>query len=78
MKKTAETQSSALSFEAALSRLEEITAALSGGEASLETALELYAEGARLAAACQKKLSDAEQTVETPREGGEGDKNNEL
>ena len=32
MKKTAETQSSALSFEAALSRLEEIKAGLSGGE----------------------------------------------
>jgi exodeoxyribonuclease VII small subunit len=51
-------------FEQALARLDEIVARLDGGEAPLEEALALFAEGAQLMTFCDKKLADAKLTVE--------------
>lgn len=63
-------------FEQAMNRLDEIAAALDGGEASLEQSLKLFSEGAELIAFCEKKLEDASLLVEklfpeeVPDEGG--------
>lgn len=46
-----------------MKRLEEIVTLLEGGEAPLEQAMQLFEEGAGLAAACEKKLRQAEQTI---------------
>lgn len=54
-----------ISFEQAMARLEEITEKLEAGDAPLEEAMKLYAEGTKLAADCDKKLKKAEQAVET-------------
>lgn len=77
-KKSSEKKETALSFEAALQRLEEITAALSDGNVGLDAALALYAEGVQLVGECQKRLSDAKQTVETLGTAGQGDENNAV
>ena len=53
-----------MSFEAALKRLDEITAQLDGGEAPLDDAMKLFAEGAELLAFCGEKLEKAKLTVE--------------
>ena len=53
-----------MSFEEMLSRLDEITAELSGGKATLERSLELYAEGCKLLAECEKKLGAAKVRIE--------------
>ena len=50
-------------FEAALSRLEEITSQLESGETSLEDSIELYGEGLSIANECHKKLSAAEKKI---------------
>lgn len=51
------------SFEAAMRRLEEIANLLEDGEAELAKSLELYKEGAELAAYCTGQLKDARQQV---------------
>ena len=51
------------SFEAAMRRLEEIANLLEDGEAELAKSLELYKEGAELAAYCTQQLRDARQQV---------------
>ena len=51
------------SFEAAMRRLEEIANLLEDGETELAKSLELYKEGAGLAAYCTKQLKDARQQV---------------
>lgn len=51
------------SFEAAMRRLEEIANLLEDGEAELARSLELYKEGAELAAYCTAQLRDARQQV---------------
>jgi len=58
------TQTSELSFEAALGQLEKIVAELESGQAPLEKSLELYAEGARLKALCETRLESARLQVE--------------
>lgn len=50
-------------FEEGISRLEEIADQLEEGRLSLEKSLELYEEGARLAAECSAALRSAEQKV---------------
>jgi exodeoxyribonuclease VII small subunit len=55
---------SALSFEVALARLEEIVHALETGSASLEDSITLYTEGVSLRAACDAKLKDAQARIE--------------
>lgn len=51
------------SFEAAMLRLEEIANLLEDGDAELAKSLELYEEGARLAAWCTAELNKARQKV---------------
>ena len=54
----------ALTFEAALLRLEEIVTQLDQGDLALEAALALFEEGSKLKEFCETKLSEAEATVE--------------
>ena len=51
------------SFEAALTRLEEIAAKLEAGETGLEESLEVFQEGMQLSAWCQKKLDTAQKKL---------------
>jgi exodeoxyribonuclease VII small subunit len=55
---------SKLSFEEALSQLEDIVKRLETGETSLDQAIEDYARGSMLKAHCEKKLNDARLKVE--------------
>ena len=52
------------SFEAALSRLEQIVVALEKGDLSLEESLKLYEEGIARARLCQERLAAAESKIE--------------
>ena len=65
-----------LTFEEALSRLEEIVRALENGQSKLEDSLALYEEGIRLSRACNEKLDFAEQKIKvlslTPPSAQEG------
>jgi exodeoxyribonuclease VII small subunit len=51
------------SFEAALSRLEEIAARLEAGETGLEDSLVIFQEGMQLSGWCQKKLDEAQKKL---------------
>lgn len=66
------TGKSELSFEAALERLNEIVAQLESESVSLDTSLELFAEGQRLVEFCQVQLADAEEKVKTLLKTPEG------
>lgn len=55
---------SALSFEEAMARLDEIVRRLESGQASLEESIALYAQGGALKAHCEAKLKAAEEKVE--------------
>ena len=50
-------------FESSLNRLEEITAILEDGEATLEKSIELYTEGLEIAKDCSQNLNDAEKKI---------------
>lgn len=54
-----------LSYEEAITALENIVAKLESGEASLDESLKLFEEGTKLAAYCQKALDTAEQKIRT-------------
>lgn len=51
-------------FETAMARLDEISAALTQGSVSLDESVELYAEAAKLIALCNKKLTTAQTKLE--------------
>lgn len=53
-----------LSFEAALGQLEKIVTELESGQAPLEKSLELYQKGAELKALCEARLEAARLQVE--------------
>ena len=61
-----------LTFEAALKRLEEIVRKLEGGEASLDEAIALYAEGDRLKQQCEARLQAAQAKIEQIQFGRDG------
>ncbi len=50
-------------FESAINRLEEITALLENGEATLEESIELYTEGLEIAKYCSTNLNGAEKKI---------------
>ena len=50
-------------FEQAMTRLEQIVAALEGGKCSLDESLALFEEGTKLTAYCSKQLKEAEQKI---------------
>lgn len=53
-----------VTFEAAMLRLDEISKQLSQGNVSLDDAVELYAEAAKLINLCNKKLTTAQTKLE--------------
>lgn len=53
-----------LSFEDALSNLEDIVQKLEGGTVELETSIEIYTRGQQLKAHCENKLKDASARIE--------------
>ena len=55
---------SQLSFEDALKRLETIVHRLEGGEETLDSAITLYAEGAKLREACEARLKSAQERID--------------
>ena len=52
-----------MTFEAAMSRLEEIVRLLESGNAPLDVSLSLYEEGVALVRLCNTRLDNAEQRV---------------
>ncbi len=54
-----------MTYEQAVTRLEEIVKLLESGTASLDDSLQLFEEGTRLAAFCSKTLDAAEQKIRT-------------
>lgn len=50
-------------FEKAMTRLEQIVAALEGGRCTLDDSLKLFEEGTKLTAYCSKMLKEAEQKI---------------
>lgn len=52
-----------VSFEQAMTRLEEIVRALESGSATLDDSLKLYEEGIALVRACGTKLDEAEKKI---------------
>ena len=61
-----------LSFEDALKRLEAIVQRLESGEATLDESIDLYAEGDRLRAQCEARLTAAQARIEKITLGGDG------
>ena len=54
---------SEMSFEEAMSALEDVVNRLEAGDVALEDSIKLYERGAELKACCQKKLAEAEEKV---------------
>lgn len=54
-----------ITFEQAISRLEEIVQALDGGQLPLNESLLLYEEGVKLARLCAAQLTEAKGRLET-------------
>ena len=53
----------AKTFEASMTRLEEIVRVLESGNATLDDSLKLYEEGIALVRICSSKLDDAEKKI---------------
>lgn len=62
----------AMSFEAAIARLDEIVKSLERGQVPLDEALKLFEEGTRLLADSGKQLDEAEQKVVRLMKGADG------
>ncbi len=52
-----------LTFEKSIERIKEIVALLEDSTSSLDEAVKLYEEGAKLTASCYKMLEEAEQKI---------------
>ncbi len=61
-----------LSFEEAVSRLDEIVSALDNGTAELDKSLALYEEGIKLVRLCTSKLDEAEAKISILQRDAEG------
>ena len=61
-----------LSFEGAVSRLDEIVSALDNGTAELDKSLALYEEGIKLVRLCTSKLDEAEAKISILQRDAEG------
>jgi len=62
----------AMTFEAAMARLEEIVRMLESGNAPLDVSLELFEEGVALVKLCNTRLDLAEQKVKILTDTGNG------
>ena len=65
MTKNIEKKISKMSFEAAMSRLEEIVEILSSQKINLDSMIELHEEGSALKEHCSKRLEEAKMKIET-------------
>ncbi len=63
---------STLSFEAALTELEQIVRSLESGSAPLDESIATYERGVALKKHCEKKLADAQMKIEKISIGGDG------
>ena len=61
-----------MTFEQAMTRLEEIVRILEAGERPLEETVRLYEEGQRLRQYCEQYLADAEQRITIIRQASDG------
>jgi exodeoxyribonuclease VII small subunit len=61
-----------MSFEQALSALEEIVQQLERGDVPLDKSIDLYSRGEELRAACQKRLDNAQARIEKIVAGADG------
>ena len=61
-----------MSFEEALSALEEIVTKLERGDVPLDQSIQLYERGEQLRAACQKRLDSAQARIEKIVAGSDG------
>lgn len=61
-----------ISFEEAVSRLDEIVSALDNGTAELDKSLALYEEGIKLVRLCTAKLDEAEAKISILQGDAEG------
>jgi exodeoxyribonuclease VII small subunit len=61
-----------MTFEQAMTRLEEIVRILEVGERPLEETVNLYEEGQRLRLYCEQYLADAEQRIAVIRQASDG------
>lgn len=66
-----------MTFENAMSRLEEIVGKLEGGKVSLDESLKLYEEGIELVRLCSDTLDKAEQKIKIVKTGSNGTKTEE-
>lgn len=62
----------AMTFEAALSELEQIVTRLESGQAPLEASIDMYKRGAALKAHCEARLNAARMQVEQISKGLDG------
>lgn len=67
MSETPSPEIKGLSFEEALTQLEEIVGKLESGNGTLDDSINAYARGAELKSHCQKKLDEARMKVEKIR-----------
>ena len=65
-------QKKELSFEAALSRLDEIVRGLEEGDVSLDDSMKMFEEGTKLIRRCTALLDKAEQQVVRLKKGEDG------
>lgn len=61
-----------VTFEAAMSRLEEIVRAMERGDVALEESLKLFQEGTELVRTCSELLERAQMQVEKVVKGADG------
>lgn len=52
-----------ITFEKAITRLEQIVGILEGGQCTLDDSLKLFEEGTKLTAFCSRSLKQAEQKI---------------
>ncbi len=53
-----------MTYEQAMTRLEEIVAQLESGKCTLDDSMKLFEEGAKMTDFCRKALADAEQKIQ--------------
>ena len=63
---------SSLTFEEAMTELEEIVRALEGGDIGLESSIQAYERGALLRSYCESRLREAELKIEKIVTGADG------
>ena len=66
-----------MTFEEAMTRLEQIVRMLEDGKATLDESLTLYEEGIALVKLCSGRLDEAEQKIKIVRASADGSKTEE-